>query len=385
MEAIVGIICEYDPFHRGHRRQFDLIREQLPGARIVCLMSGPFTQRGMPALHAPAVRARAALEAGADLVLELPCAFCVRDAEHFALGGVSLLTRLGFVTHLSFGAEDGLDALLPAASLLDAPTPAFQAALRAALDRGASFAAAQGEALAACLPASPLAPWEKPNNILALCYLRALRRLQSPLLPLPVRREGDYHASALEGQRWPSATAVRAAFLGGDLAAARAACGYDLPAAPVCRPDALDQVLLYKLRAQSTQALSRLPDCTEGLEHRLKACAARAATREELLSLLKTRRYAHARLSRLLCHALLDMTGDLLAAHPQPTYARVLGLRRGALNGELRRSALPLPARAAELDSADPLAALDLRAYDLWALGAGLAQGMLQRQKVCAL
>ena len=79
------------------------------------------------------------------------------------------------------------------------------------------------------------------------------------------------------------------------------------------------------------------------------------------------------------------MTADLLAAHPLPTYARVLGLRRGALNGELRRSALPLAARAAELDSADPLAALDLRAYDLWALGAGLAQGMLQRQKVCAL
>lgn len=385
MEAIVGIICEYDPFHRGHRRQYELIREQLPGARIVCLMSGPFTQRGMPALHAPAVRARAALEAGADLVLELPCAFCVRDAEHFALGGVSLLTRLGFVTHLSFGAEDGLDALMPAAALLDAPTPAFQAALKAALGRGASFAAAQGEALTACLGGLGKAPWEKPNNILALCYLRALRRLQSPLLPLPVRREGDYHASALEGQRWPSATAVRAAFLGGDLAAARAACGYDLPAAPVCRPDALDSVLLYKLRAQSTQALSRLPDCTEGLEHRLKACAARAATREELLSLLKTRRYAHARLSRLCCHALLDMTADLLAAHPLPTYARLLGLRRGALNGELRRSALPLPARAAELDSADPLAALDLRAYDLWALGAGLAQGMLQRQKVCAL
>ena len=106
MDAVVGIICEYDPFHRGHRRQFELIRAQLPGARIVCLMSGPFTQRGMPALHSPADRARAALEGGCDLVLELPCAFSVRDAEHFALGGVSILTRLGFVTHLSFGAED---------------------------------------------------------------------------------------------------------------------------------------------------------------------------------------------------------------------------------------------------------------------------------------
>ena len=282
----MGIICEYDPFHRGHRRQFELIRAQLPGARIVCLMSGPFTQRGMPALHSPADRARAALEGGCDLVLELPCAFSVRDAEHFALGGVSILTRLGFVTHLSFGAEDGLDALLPAAALLDAPTPAFQEALRAALVRGASFAAAQGEALAACLPAPRPAPWEKPNNILALCYLRALRRLQSPLLPLPVRREGDYHAPALEGQ-----------------------------------------------------------------------C----------------------------CHALLDITGDLLSAYPLPTYARLLGIRRGALSGELRRSALSLPARAADLNPYDPLAALDLRAYDLWALGAGLAQGMMQRQKVCAL
>ena len=385
MEAIVGIICEYDPFHRGHRRQFDLIRAQLPGARIVCLMSGPFTQRGMPALHAPADRARAALQAGADLVLELPCAFTVRDAEHFALGGISILTRLGFVTHLSFGAEDGLDALMPAVTLLDAPTPAFQEALRGALARGASFAGAQGEALSTCLDVHGAAPWEKPNNILALCYLRALRRLESPLLPLPVRREGDYHASALEGQRWPSATAVRAAFLGGDLAAARAACGYDLPAAPVCRPGALDAVLLYKLRTQSARALACLPDCTEGLENRLKTCAARAATREELLSLLKTRRYAYTRLSRLCCHALLDVTAGLLAAHPLPTYARLLGLRRGALNGELRRSALPLPARAADLNPDDPLAALDLRAYDLWALGAGLAQGMLQRQKVCVL
>ena len=385
MEAIVGIICEYDPFHRGHRRQFDLIRAQLPGARIVCLMSGPFTQRGMPALHAPADRARAALQAGADLVLELPCAFSVRDAEHFALGGVSILTRLGFVTHLSFGAEDGLDALMPAVTLLDAPTPAFQEALRGALARGASFAGAQGEALSTCLDVHGAAPWEKPNNILALCYLRALRRLESPLIPLPVRREGDYHAPVLEGQRWPSATAVRAAFLGGDLAAARAACGYDLPAAPVCRPGALDAVLLYKLRTQSARALACLPDCTEGLENRLKTCAARAATREELLSLLKTRRYAYTRLSRLCCHALLDVTAGLLAAHPLPTYARLLGLRRGALNGELRQSALPLPARAAELNPDDPLAALDLRAYDLWALGAGLAQGMLQRQKVCVL
>ena len=84
MQPVVGIICEYDPFHRGHARQFALIRQTLPDARIVCVMSGCFTQRGMPALFSPAFRARAALTAGADLVMELPCAFAVRDAENFA-------------------------------------------------------------------------------------------------------------------------------------------------------------------------------------------------------------------------------------------------------------------------------------------------------------
>ena len=382
MGTVVGIICEYDPFHRGHRRQFELIRERLPGARIVCLMSGPFTQRGMPALHAPAMRARAALEAGADLVLELPCAFSVREAEAFALGGVSLLTRLGFVTHLSFGAEDGLEALWPAVELLEAPTPAFKNALRASLGRGLSYAAAQGQALDCCLDVSDEPPWKKPNNILALCYLRALRRLDSPLIPLPVCREGDYHAAGLSPRTWPSATAVRAAFLRGDEAAVRDACGYELPAAPVCLPDALDRVLLYKLRAQSAQALALLPGCAEGLENRLKACAAQAATREELLLRLKTRRYAYARLSRLCCHALLDITGDFLSAHPLPTYARLLGLRRGAALPDLRQSAVPVLSRACDSASPDALLALDLRAYDLWALGAGLAQGLMRTQPV---
>ena len=107
------------------------------------------------------------------MVLELPCAFAVRDAEHFALGGVDILTRLGFVTHLSFGAEDdGLSALQKAAALLESPTEAFDSALRASLEEGQSFAAAQGAALAACL--GDAERWSRPNNILALCYLRAI-------------------------------------------------------------------------------------------------------------------------------------------------------------------------------------------------------------------
>ena len=383
MHPVVGIICEYDPFHRGHAHQFALIRQKLPDARIVCLMSGCFTQRGMPAVHAPRTRAEAALKAGADLVLEMPCAFSVRDAEHFALGGVEILTRLGFVTHLSFGAEDDTALLEEAAALLESPTPAFTDALKEALDAGESFAAAQGQALGRVLGDEER--FSRPNNILALCYLRAIKRLHSPLIPLPVIRRGDYHAAELSRNEWPSASAVRKAFLAGETASADEACGYALPRSPVCAPDALDRLLLWKLRTASADTLSLLPDCTEGLENRLKSCAAHASTRQELLSLLKTRRYAHTRLSRLCTHALLDMDAAFLKANAHPSYVRLLGFRRGGLTALLRQSGIPVISKAADADASDPLLALDLRAYELWALGAGLPSGLMYTQGVAVL
>lgn len=386
MRPVVGIICEYDPFHRGHAHQYDLIRQKLPDALIVCLMSGCFTQRGMPALHQPRVRAEAALKAGADLVLELPCAFAVRDAEHFALGGVEILTKLGGVTHLSFGAEDcDMPGLQAAAALLESSTPAFEAALHAALAEGLSFAAAQGAALGKCLGNAER--WSRPNNILALCYLRAILRLNSPLLPLPVQREGDYHAKELEANPWPSASAVRHAFLSGDQNEVDAACGYELPRSPICRPDALDQLLIWKLRTASAEQLSHLPDCTEGLENRLKSCAEQALSREGLLTLLKTRRYAHARLSRLCTHALLEMNQAFLKECPHPSYARLLGLRRKSneMTAMIRQSNLPVIAKAADGPADDPLYQLDQRAYELWALGAGLPSGLMLRQGVAVV
>jgi len=191
MKNIVGIICEYDPFHRGHARQFSLIRAQLPDALIVCLMSGCFTQRGMPALFSPAFRAKAALEAGADIVLELPTIAAVRDAENFALGGVGIFNRLGFISQLSFGTENpDLSLLGQIAHLLEHPDAVFQTALQQSLAQGKPFAAALGQADTAAVVS-------KPNNILAICYLRALDRLQSSILPLPVKRDGSYHSASL--------------------------------------------------------------------------------------------------------------------------------------------------------------------------------------------
>ncbi len=396
MRPAVGIICEYDPFHRGHARQFALVREQLPDARIVCVMSGCFTQRGSPALFSPAFRARAALAAGASMVLELPCAFALREAENFALGGVAVLHGLGFVSHLSFGCENAMPAFLGAvAALMENPNATYQAALRAALDRGAPFVAAQAEAAVAglCQSGVPgasltgdavLRALGQPNNILAICYLRALLRLQSRIIPLPVQRVGDYHATDLAVHGYPSASAARRAYLAGDIAAAESACGYRLAGEPCHRPDALDTLLLHTLRIQTPDALRALPDCTEGLENRLAKAAREAVSRAQLLALLKTKRYPHARLNRLLGHALLGATGEMFSQNPLPTYARLLGFRKDdrACLSLLNQSSLPIVAKAADGDARDPLYALDARAYDLWALGAGLPAGLMYTQEV---
>jgi predicted nucleotidyltransferase len=395
MQPIVGILCEYDPFHRGHARQFTLIREQLPDARILCVMSGCFTQRGMPALFSPAYRAHAALAAGADAVLELPAAFAVRDAENFALGGVSLLHRLGMVTHLSFGAETAdLTQLQTIASLLESPDAVFQKTLRSALGEGRPFVEAQARAAAESLTVQEggnaitrellEAMLELPNNILGICYLRALMRLQSPIHPLPVQRVGNYHAADLTAVTYPSASAVRKAYLAGDFTAAQAACGYALTPKAIHRPDALDSVLIHRLRTMGTPALRALPDCSEGLENRLQQTAQKARGRAELIGLAKAKRYPYARLNRLATHALLDVTAKLLAAHPAPEYARLLGFRQSSceLLTEISADTLPFIAKAADADPANPLFALDARTYDLWALGAGLPAGLLYTQQV---
>ena len=398
MTDVVGIICEYDPFHKGHSRQFQLIKDQLPHALIVCVMSGCFTQRGMPALFSPAFRAQAALLAGADLVLELPALFALREAEHFALGGVSILHQLPFVTHISFGCEnENLPLLQKAAVLLENPGAPFPSFLKSHLQKGLPFAAAQGQALIEALESQKktssseretlAALFSAPNNILGLCYLRALLRLQSTIKPLPVLRQGLYHATTLESPGFPSATAVRKALLNGEKNKAEAACGYAFDNEPLCPPDALDQVLLSRLRKMDKNVLSQLPHCAEGLENLLYRACRKATDRNELMEALKSKRYTHARLSRLLSHGMLGITQTLQGSIPLPPYARLLGLRKeqADLHAAFKRAPLPVLSKAAKGPMENPAYQLDMAAYDLWALGAKIPAGLMLRQPVQVL
>ena len=382
---VCAVICEYNPFHLGHAYHLRAAREASGADYVLCLMSGALTQRGAFARHDKWLRARAALENGADLVLELPTRFACAPAPDFASGGVALLSALGVATHLSFGCEaSALPLLSAAAALFKAESPAFSAALRARLADGLPYPraralAAEPEVLLMDEPTSaaagrPAALLAQPNAALALEYLQAL---PPEIAPVPVERRGSgYHDAALSSLS--SATAVRAALARGDLPAALSAVPSPAPLQTaeargfVHEEEALTQALLYRLRTASPDALAALYGMDEGLERRFLAAAQTCASREALLDFVKTKRYTRARLSRLCAYALLDLSRDFAQAHRAPEYARVLGFRRSAaplLKAVKRRSAIPLVTKAADFDRAHPLFALDVRAQDLWSLG----------------
>ena len=380
----VGIIAEYNPFHRGHAWQLRQARALARADAAVVVMSACFTQRGEAALLSPADRARMALLCGADAVFALPALWSVRDAEHFALGGVSLLHALG-VDAISFGAEAAdVDLLWRAARLLEAPDERLKAALQEQLGRGLPYPAALGAAVAALDPEAA-ALLASPNNTLAVCYLRAMLRLGSTMDVCPVPRQGAYHDTSL-ADGMPSATALRGAILRGDWRGAERAMPGEAYAVlreaalqgRLHRPEALDLPLLYRLRAMTEAERRALPDLSEGIDLRLLGAAEKARTREELLLAAKTRRYPHARLSRLCAHALLGIDAGLLAGTPLPPAAWLLGLQASArpLMAQLGRSGFPIIAKAADADRSQAWFQAELRAYDIWALGAGMPAGL---------
>lgn len=207
---VVGIIAEYNPFHFGHQYQLDRIREETGADYIVIAMSGDFVQRGEPAIFDKYTRAQMALQAGADLVLELPSCFAVSSAEDFAACGVALLDRLGVVDMLCFGSELGsVKELSAVAEILADETPEYTDMLKELLRQGQSFPAARSQALASLLSDHPdsviaQADWNEilsaSNNTLGIEYLKALKRRNSSMIPVTIQRRGQcYTDCALPG------------------------------------------------------------------------------------------------------------------------------------------------------------------------------------------
>ena len=303
----VGIICEYNPLHLGHSKQFRMIRERLGGDTvIVCLMSGNYVQRGAPAIADKSLRAKAAVMSGADLVLELPVTYALSSAEGFARGGVEILAP--FCDYLCFGAEtaDPNELMNTAKALL---CDRFPPLLRAQLDTGKSFPSARAAALAD-MGLDP-ALLSTPNNILAVEYCKAILAKKTPMMPLPIFREGSYHEEAPDPEN-PSATAVRQLMLSGKDWDAYVSCPEVFQNAPLHLLAAGETAVLARLRTMTDAEFEALPYGSEGLWRKFMHAARSCATLEQIISATKSKRYTRTRIDRMVMCALLGITKDML-------------------------------------------------------------------------
>ena len=317
---ITGIICEYNPLHRGHKKQLDFIRANDPDGGIVCLMSGNFVQRGAPAIVDKSLRAKTAVLSGADLVLELPLTASLSSAEGFACGGVSILSP--FCDYLCFGAEDSDAAVLMqlAAALLSEDFSHF---LRKELEQGVSFPVARQAALQSMgLDATIL---QKPNNILAVEYCKAILQQGSAMQIMPITRQGDYHDVQADPEN-PSATALRSLMQAGkswtEFVPAEAVGCFENTAIHTLQ--AGEKAILAKLRTMTDAEFEALPYGSEGLWRKLMHASRKESSLEDILCATKSKRYTRTRLDRMVLCAFLGITGQMLQ-QPAP-YIRVLAL-----------------------------------------------------------
>ena len=320
---VAAILCEYNPFHNGHRYQIQQLKKQ--GYAVICLMSGNFVQRGAPAITHKWDRAAMALQNGCDLMLELPTPYALCSAEGFGRHAVELFNRTGCVDVMSFGCECGDTSLLMegAQALL---SPAFLEEVKAQMKSGASFPAARQRAMEHHAPQLSFL-LSSPNDILGLEYCKALLQTGSPIRPLGLARHMAGHHDTSPTRQFASASYLRELWTKGKWWQARR---YTPPSAhrimkhaqPV-GPQDFSQALLYRLRTMTPEELSAIKDVREGLEHRILKSAQTAHDWDSLLSGISTRRYPRTTLQRILFCALLGLDDSL---YQEPAYyLRVLG------------------------------------------------------------
>ena len=390
----VGVIVEYNPFHNGHKWHIDAAKKRSGCPFVIGVMSGNFVQRGEPAMFDKWKRAEMAIRGGVDLIIELPTVFAVRSAQYFAAGGIRLLHSLGIVSHVCFGAEHAdlklLNKIATAANDVN-----IMNQMHINLQLGNTYASALGQSLekqyniAGNIISSS-------NNILAVEYLRAIKKFSPILQPIAVTRQQSKYNDTTITSSFASATAIRQAIIDHmtitdeikmSVPGTTSEILYDLLSqkrGPVTLSN-FSSIILAQLRITSSKQLEKLPSVSEGLHYKIRDSSLLAANIEHLLALLKSKRYTYTRLQRILIHALLGTTQDQLASFDKkgPLYARILAFNQ---NGRLllkkmnQTNAIPLitktthylSSKQRDTDTLTPLQQMlsaDTLASDIYSLG----------------
>ncbi len=376
---ICAVICEYNPFHNGHLHQLAEIGKQSDHGKLLCVMSGNFTQRGEAAVFDKYTRARHAVLAGADAVVELPAAFAVSPAELFAEGAVHILSSIPAVATLAFGCESGTkEDFLAAARASLREDKAFRTQLKERMKDGTSYPKARTETLLALNSDVDEALFTSPNNLLGTEYTRAILERGAAIEPLPLLRVGGGYADRELKKNFSSATALRAV-LGDGSMKVRRVLKSNLPDMVYAdalryRPIPYDEAALCALLTADADAVSKTPDCSEGLENRMRSMARVNPTAEGMLEKVVSKRYTRSRVKRILLQNFLGVELKAVKSFlASPLYLRVLAVKKEGAEetlSALSQSKFPLVARKSDSFALKKTAlecfSLDLRANDLY-------------------
>ena len=316
---ICGVICEYNPFHNGHKYMLDRARAESGCDYLICIMSGNFTQRGEIAVCDKFTRAEWAVRGGADAVIELPAAFAVSPAELFAKGAVKLMTSLSCFDCLAFGAESGsAESFISTAKALSEENRDLKGLVKEKLKQGLSLVRARSEAIAKLEPQGvDVELLNAPNNILGVEYQKALLAFASNAKILPVRRVGAGYSDISRHTDYSSAAGIRAAVQDKKYRFVRK----NIPeyvfkdADKFASPALYKKIAVYSVLSKSAVDLKKIADCTEGLENRIQALAKDTSDYDALIEKITTKRYISSRIRRIFAASALNIDEDVDFEH----------------------------------------------------------------------
>ena len=425
----LGIITEYNPFHNGHLYHLFKAKEITRADYVVAVMSGNFLQRGEPAIINKWARTKMALNAGVDLIIELPFVFSTQDANGFAFGAVKLLDSLKIIDYLCFGCEtDNLDTLYSISNFLHVEPQKYKELIVYNSKKGYEFPKARSQALCEYHRIFGIEGLEKistlelskllksPNNILALEYIKHLLNLKSKIKPIAIKRIGaSYHQKNIKG-KISSATSIRNEILNNlsppktDLFILNDKIKSTIPPSgfsvleselregrgPITL-DSYRQSIFAILRRMSSDDIFRIQGVTEGLENRIEKASLKSYTIEQLINAIKTRRYTRTKIQRIILHIMMNLSkGDISIFNKYgPLYARVLGFSKKGktlLRAIKKNSSTPLISKLSNYlrqiiyeesnrvqNSLVKMLDYDILATDIYVLGNKKAEDMMAR------
>ena len=368
-QNILGIIAEYNPFHNGHLYHLKESKRKCNAKYVVAIISGNFTQRGDASIVNKFEKAKMAIENGIDMVIELPTLYSISSAENFADGAIKILNELNFITHISFGSESGnINQLNNIASILTDEPEEFSKLLKEELRKGSSFPVARQNAIEKFLNLTNKNEFSKllnsPNNILAIEYLKALKKTKSYITPITIERKNvDYYSENIV-ENFASSTKIRKEIsenlnmytnimdinnmdinnmnmnnmdvnMDMFLNSCMPKKSYDIIKENIEKGNCIqglkcfEDMIFYKLRSMQINEIKEIPDVCEGLENVIKKASNETNSLEDLINKCKSKRYTRTRIQRILIYALLGITRqDMEMSENVNPYIRVLAVNK---------------------------------------------------------